>query len=76
MKTSFYKSHNGDFFQSKKCIAVVELRNHFGVMPKNTKFTILEKNRGFSLMSDKCPCCGTSFLIKQVPPEKIEIIED
>lgn len=52
-----------------------ELSNGNMVIPRGTVVEVDGKCGGFSLRTERCPCCGVRIRISRVPPNDVEVVK-
>lgn len=70
-----YKRKPAAYWKGKKAVSNREIRNGWGALPAGTVFTITDKNRGFSVRSKPCSCCGFSLQVTKVPHGCLTLVE-
>ena len=74
-KKTYRKMLNKQFI-GLKVRTLKELRNGLCTIAAGTVCTITQKRGGFSLETERCPCCGVKVDISRVPPEDVDLIAE
>lgn len=62
--------------KGRKVVSGMELKNGSASLPAGTVYTIEKKFKGFSLVSDPCPCCGVRHYITRVKPHAVTLLQE
>ena len=75
MKISEYKRMTEAKLKGRRAITLMDISSRGGaIIPKGATVTIVGKQAGLRIRTDKCPTCGCQFEIWKVSPTDIEFI--
>lgn len=73
------KKYSGDELKNKFCRPVRKIRNGGGaaISPETIcRIVSVVRGHGFTIETEKCPCCGQSAYISRVSRDDLELVEN